>query len=214
ASGGAAALTLARTARLTSMTSGTASSTNCASPTASSRLGAAQTLRSTVAVAPSGRRPADSNSRVSSSNWSRLRRAMSAEASASATRAPAKARIWAIPLPMYPAPTTAALPTIELTLLVRADGGHLRRGRRPRVEAVTQPLRHQQLRQLKPDDPLTEGEHLSVVGQHSPGYRVAVVSGDRPDALDLVGGDGDAQACPADEQGPVGFAAGHLAGRG
>src|SRR5690606_33995682 len=187
ASLGAAALNRFSTACLTPMISGTASMMNCPSATASSAVGAAQTLRSTVAAAPAGMSPADSKARASSRTRSRLRRAMSAETSARATRMPASARIWAMPPPIYPAPTTAALCVKLVTLLVRIDGGHLRRRGRCWVESVAQPLRHQQLRQFQPDDPLAEREHLGVVGQHGPRHRVAVVGGRGPDPLHLVG---------------------------
>ena len=107
ASGRAAASMAASTGPLTAGFSETASSTKSASATAASRLSAARRLASTRSVDPGSKSPWSSKARVSWRSRSRWPRVVSASASLMTTWKPAMARTWAIPPPMYPAPTTA-----------------------------------------------------------------------------------------------------------
>lgn len=90
-------------------------------------------------------------------------------------------------------------------LLVLADVGDLLCGGGGLVEAQLNPLVDELLGQLEADDALAEAQHLRIVGQHAALHAVRVVRGHRPDALDFVGGDGDAQPRAADQEGAVGL---------
>lgn len=80
------------------------------------------------------------------------------------------------------------------------------------VELVAEPVTGQLPCKLNTNDSLAKAEHLRVVALDAPLDAKGIVRRHRPDALDLVGGDGDAQAGAADEEGPVGLALGHEAG--
>lgn len=71
------------------------------------------------------------------------------------------------------------------------------------VEAVGEPFESELLGQLDTHDTLPEAEHLGVVAEDRTLDGERVVSGDGANARDLVGGDGHAQTCAADEETPV-----------
>lgn len=75
-----------------------------------------------------------------------------------------------------------------------------------RIKLVTEPLGSQSTGKLKANNALTHAKNLGVVALDTTLDAEAVVGGHGTDALDLVGGDGDAQTSAADEQSTVGLA--------
>ncbi len=100
ASGRACSEIFARTSRLTSMRSNTASSMKSTSATASSMVLPAEMFFATRSAEPGAYRPCSSNSRASFWRRSREALAFSTLTSAMVTSNPAMARTWAIPPPM------------------------------------------------------------------------------------------------------------------
>lgn len=99
-------------------------------------------------------------------------------------------------------------------LLKLGNSINLLRARTALIKDIPQPLLGQPPGQLDSDDPLAHAQDLGVVAQHGPLDAEAVVRGDGADALDLVGGDGDAQPRAADNEGAVGLAFGDELGGG
>ncbi len=93
---------------------------------------------------------------------------------------------------------------------VRADGLDLVCAGTGGVELVSEPLLCQLPCQLETDNALTHAQDLGVVAQDGTLDRVRVVSSDSPDAIDLVGGDGDTETGAADEEGTVDLTASNL----
>lgn len=106
---------------------------------------------------------------------------------------------------------------LSLNVILRlesADLVHLLGACAAGVELVAQPLAGQLPRQLDANDALAHAQHLRVVALDGALDGEGVVGGDGADALDLVGGDGDAQARAADHESAVRLAFSHETGGG
>lgn len=73
------------------------------------------------------------------------------------------------------------------------------------IEAQLDPLIDEFLCEFEANDPLAEAQDLGVVGQDAALDAIGVVGGDSANALDFVGGDGDAQASAADQESAIGL---------
>src|SRR5699024_10252635 len=132
------------TSRLTSTRSKTASSMKSTSATASSRVLPAVMFFATRSAEPGAYRPCSLKSRASFCRRSREAFALSTLTSAMVTWKPAMARTWAMPPPMYPAPTMVTVEMVMRNSFVRVDrprcAGRCRR-RSPCVVIGREPLR-------------------------------------------------------------------------
>ncbi|KAL7774120.1 hypothetical protein CFE70_005030 [Pyrenophora teres f. teres 0-1] len=85
---------------------------------------------------------------------------------------------------------------------------HLLRTRTRAIKPIPQPLPDEPPGQLDAHDALAHTQHLGIITQHGALDGEAVVRRDGADAGDLVCGNGDPEACSADEEGAVGLARG------
>jgi hypothetical protein len=121
-------------------------------------------------------------------------------------------------IPQFPHLTPAShLTTLRLNppsplSLIHTNNLHLLATLTPSIESISHPLPDQSSRKLDADDALPETQDLGVVGEHGALDAEAVVGGDGADAGDFVGGDSDAEAGAADENGAVCFAGCNLGG--
>lgn len=95
---------------------------------------------------------------------------------------------------------------LGLLLLVIADALDLGSAGGAWVEDVTEPLLGEVAGQFNAYDALTKAEDLAVVGKDGSLDAEGVHGGGGANALDLVSGDGDTDACAAHEEATVGFA--------
>ena len=85
---------------------------------------------------------------------------------------------------------------------------HLLRRRRRPIKRIAQPLRNQPPRQLHPNDPPPQTQHLRIIAAYRPLHRKAIVRRHCPHSGHFVCTDRHAEARPADQHRAVRFSGG------